>query len=207
MDGKFNINNTYYTGEVYEWNLPTGVYCPFANECKVLFNRVTQKFIARRGQYKSYASLAERVRNRRWDNFDFVSKGGKPKIPKQCKALRIHGSGDFFSQAYFDLWLTIARENPYIEMWAFTKSIPYWINRLNEIPNNLILTASYGGKEDRLIAQHNLKNVIVYSAITEVPIERPIDNNDDYARIPDINFALLDNIKMSKKRYLYFENE
>jgi hypothetical protein len=32
-----------------------------------------------------------------------------------------------------------------------------------------------------------------------VPKERPIDNNDDWARKPNINFALLDNMKVSKK--------
>jgi hypothetical protein len=27
----------------------------------------------------------------------------------------------------------------------------------------------------------------------------PVDRNNDYARMPDINFALLDNMKNSKK--------
>lgn len=97
------------------------------------------------------------------------------------------------------MWLSIAKENPHIEMWAYTKSLKYWIKRINEIPYNLILTASYGGKDDALINEYDLKNVVVYKSINDVPINRPIDNNDDYARTPKINFALLDNIKNNKK--------
>jgi hypothetical protein len=84
-------------------------------------------------------------------------------------------------------------------MWAYTKSLNYWINRINDIPNNLILTASYGGSLDFLIEKYNLKNVKVYNNMADVPIDRPIDKNDDYARIPNINFALLDNMKYNKK--------
>jgi hypothetical protein len=69
------------------------------------------------------------------------------------------------------------------------------------------MTASYGGKQDDLIEKHNLKNVKVYKHISEVPEDRPIDNNDDWARIPGINFALLDNMKVSKKKSVDEYNE
>jgi hypothetical protein len=97
------------------------------------------------------------------------------------------------------MWLQLARDNPGIEMWAYTKSLGYWVKRLFDIPNNLVLTASYGGKQDDLIEKYHLKNVIVYNDINFVAKDRPIDNNDDWARKPFINFALLDNIKFSKK--------
>jgi hypothetical protein len=97
------------------------------------------------------------------------------------------------------MWLQLARDNPGIEMWAYTKSLGYWVKRLFDIPNNLVLTASYGGKQDDLIQKYYLKNVMVYNDIDLVAKDRPIDNNDDWARKPFINFALLDNIKFSKK--------
>jgi hypothetical protein len=50
----------YYTGEVYEWNLPTGTTCPFALECKVTVNRSTGKFDIDKGLYRCYAASAER---------------------------------------------------------------------------------------------------------------------------------------------------
>lgn len=200
--GKFIKNKKYYTGIVYEWNLPTGSTCPFALECKVTVDRITGKFDIKRGQYKCYAASPERfpaVREHRWKNFEYVKNGGMPIIPPDCKSIRIHSAGDFFNQGYFDMWLQVAKENPEIEMWAYTKSLQYWVNRINEIPDNLVLTASYGGRQDDLIEQYNLKNVKVYESQSLVPSERPIDNNDDWARKPNINFALLDNMKVSKK--------
>jgi hypothetical protein len=200
--GKFVKNKKYYTDVVYEWNLPTGSTCPFALECKVTVDRVSGKFDVKKGQYRCYAASPERfpaVREHRWRNFELVKSGGIPEIPADCKAIRIHAAGDFFNQEYFDMWLKLAIDNPNIEMWAYTKSLQYWVNRLGDIPKNFVLTASYGGRQDNLIEQHNLKNVIVYPSQSLVPTERPIDTNDDWARKPEINFALLDNMKVSKK--------
>jgi hypothetical protein len=198
---KFVINKRYYSGTVYEWNLPTGTTCPFALECKVTVDRHTGKFDVYRGAYKCYAASPERfpgVREHRWKNFEYARAGNKIEIPKNCNAIRIHASGDFFNQRYFDDWILLAKENPGVEMWAYTKSIRYWVNRLQEIPSNLILTASYGGREDHLIESYNLKNVKVYEFKEQVPKDRPVDTNDDCARKPFLNFALLDNLKNKK---------
>ena len=195
---KFIRNTKYYTGVVYEWNLPAGTTCPFAVGCKTVVNRETGKFSINCGDYRCYAASAERfpgVREHRWRNYEFVKAGGIPTIPDKCKALRIHMSGDFFNQAYFDMWLKLAENHPDVEMWAFTKSIRYWVKRINQIPKNLTLTASYGGKDDRLISEYGLKNVIVYSDAESVPDDRQIDTNDDWARVPNQNFALLDNFR------------
>lgn len=201
MKHSFTRNTKYYRGVVYEWNLPTGYTCPFAFECKVKVDRLTGKMDAYKGEYRCYAASAERfpgVRDSRWANYEYVASGYTPILPEGCLAVRIHASGDFFNQDYFDLWLRIASENKKVEFWAYTKSIKYWVKRLGAIPDNLILTASYGGKDDELIDKHNLKNVIVYKSYDEVPSTRPIDTNDDYARMRYQNFALIDNFSKSK---------
>jgi hypothetical protein len=201
---KFVKNTRYYTGIVYEWNLPTGTTCPFAMECKVTVDRTTGKFDVNKGQYRCYAASPERfpgVREHRWKNFEYAKSGGLPILPKDAKAVRIHAAGDFFNQAYFDAWIKVAEGNPAVEIWAYTKSLRYWVNRLAHIPKNFILTASYGGREDHLIEAHQLKNVKVYSRAVDVPSDRPIDTNDDWARIPAQNFALLDNFKVGKKSH------
>jgi len=201
-EGKFTVNKKYYRGVVYEWNLPTGSSCPCAKECKVTVDRDTGKFDIAKGQYRCYAAGPERfpgVREYRWRNFDFAKKGGKPKIPEACKAIRIHAAGDFFNQKYFDTWLEVAAENPSVEMWAYTKSLSYWTRRIDQIPANLTLTASYGGTQDHLIDEYGLKNVKVYACVSDVPQDRPIDHNDDFARHPGVNFALIDNYSKPKK--------
>jgi hypothetical protein len=201
--GKFIRNKKYYTGEVYEWNLPTGITCPFANECKVTVDRATGKFDIKKGYFRCYAASSERfpaVREHRWKNFEYVKGGGVPQLPKDCKNVRIHASGDFYSQQYFDMWLQVAIDNPNINFWAFTKSINYWIVNIDKIPDNFVLTASYGGYHDCYIEQFGLKNCKVYTNISEVPENMPIDTNDDWARKSNISFALLDNNKISKKK-------
>ena len=195
MKGVFIKNERYYRGVVYEWNLPTGSTCPFSEQCTVTVNRATGKFKAVNGKYKCYAAAPERfpaVREHRHGNFDYTRQGGVPIIPKGCKAVRIHAAGDFYNQAYFDTWLAVAKNNPSVEFWAYTKSIQYWVNRINDIPNNLILTASYGGRQDALIEQYKLKNVKVFTMIHQIPKDLQIDTNDDLARLRNVNFALLD---------------
>lgn len=202
MKHSFTRNTKYYRGVVYEWNLPTGYTCPFALECKVKVDRLSGKMDAHKGAYRCYAASAERfpgVRDSRWSNYEYVANGYAPIIPEAATAVRIHASGDFFNQDYFDLWLRIAAENKNVEFWAYTKSIKYWVKRLDAIPDNLVLTASYGGKNDDLIGEYRLKNVIVYKSYDEVPSTRPIDTNDDYARMRHQNFALVDNFYKTHK--------
>ena len=114
---------------------------------------------------------------------------------KDAKHVRIHASGDFFNQKYFDMWLKLCSDNPDVEFWAYTKSLTYWVARLGEIPANLVLTASYGGRNDELIERHNLKYALV---VTESDGKMPIDTNDDEARKPNVNFYLVDNHKKKK---------
>lgn len=201
---KFVRKNGYYRGIVHEFNLPTGHTCPFAETCLVKVNKETGKFTNKSTDYFCYASKPERfpaVRNHRWENLEAVRGKEVFTLPSKIKHLRIHASGDFFSQSYFDAWLETAYRNPDVEIWAYTKSLKFWVKRVNDIPKNFILTASYGGRTDELINLYGLKNVKVVKSVEEAKaMNRPIDVNDDYARIPHINFALLDNTIVGKQK-------
>lgn len=202
---KFQRKMTFYPKEivpVYEFNLPAGHSCPFAKDCKVMVDRQTGKFNIIGKKYRCYASSAERfpgVRKSRWCNFEAMLNNEPIEIPKKAKYIRIHSSGDFFSQEYFDKWLDVCRANPDVRFWAFTKSIGFWVRRLDQIPSNLVLQASKGGKQDHLIEKYNLKYAEVFSDIKDVPKGMPIDTDDKYAMSGNQSFALLDNFKYSKK--------
>ena len=71
---------------------------------------------------------------------------------------------------------------------AFTKSLRFWVKRINDIPDNLILTASYGGFDDHMIKEYNLKSAMVVASHNK---EEEIDTNDDLARIKGISFFLI----------------
>ncbi len=199
---KFQKRKTFYPFPVYEFNLPAGHSCPFAKDCKIKVDRDTGKFETIGSKFRCYAASAERfpaVRESRWHNFDCIVRGDKIEIPKGATHVRIHGSGDFFSQDYFDQWLEVCRENPDVKFWAFTKSIRFWVNRLGKIPENLTLQASKGSYQDDLIEEYKLKFAEVFTDIADVPEGMPIDTDDSHAMGGDESFALLDNYKYSKR--------
>ena len=67
--------------------------------------------------------------------------------------VRIGVDGDFFNQAYFNAWVQVARLRPDVTFYAYTKSLNFLEHALKYggIPDNLKLTASYGGNYDHMI--------------------------------------------------------
>jgi len=114
-------------------------------------------------------------------------------LPKKATTIRIHVSGDFYSQAYFDAWVKVAKARPSVRFYAYTKSLNYWVKRLGSIPDNLVLTASVGGKHDRLIHKHRLRFAKIVFSEAEAEAEGlKIDHDDKLAADPDFGpFALL----------------
>jgi len=192
----FVRRTTYYTGVVYEWNLPTGWTCPQAKTCLVYVDRATGKQDNRSQDYRCYAAAAERfpsAREARWRNFVVTRSGPLPELPRGATAVRIHASGDFYSQGYFDQWLAYADDHPGVRFWAFTKSIGFWVRRLDEVPNNLVLTASLGGWQDSMAHAYHLRHARVVASREEAARwGLDIDTNDDLAREHGPSFALLD---------------
>ena len=106
--------------------------------------------------------------------------------------VRIHVSGDFYSQSYFDAWCKVARARPDMTFYAYTKSLRFWVARLDEIPPNLILTASAGGRYDALILEHGLRYArVVFSEDEAVKAGLELDHDDSHAQKHGPNFALL----------------
>jgi hypothetical protein len=200
---KFVKKKTFYPFPVFEFNLPAGHTCPFARDCKIKVDRITGKFERIGTGFRCYAASAERfpaVRESRWENYEDMLAGKDIIIPKEATHVRIHSSGDFFSQEYFDKWLDTCRKNSNVTFWAFTKSIQFWVNRLGQIPSNLTLQASRGSIQDELIDKHNLKFAQVFmDKDLAIKSGLPIDTNDYHAMNGTQSFALLDNFKYSKK--------
>ena len=188
------------------FSLPAGYTCPSALNCLSFANRATGKIKdGIETQFRCYAASGESlfavVRKSRWHNFETLR--GKTieqmvgiinlSIPrKNTTHVRIHASGDFFTQDYFDAWLKVARINPALTFYAYTKQLPLWIARKGQIPNNLHLVASRGGVHDKLIGQHRLRSVrVVYTEKQAERLNIPIDHDDSHAWKTKRNFALL----------------
>lgn len=198
-------------------SLPAGYSCPAASDCKSLATRHGQEFktgkkIQDFGKFRCYSASAEvqyeQVREIRWKNYDLLLKcrNDKQKMAELIEdslnyfqihngvfgVFRIHADGDFFTQTYFDAWLEVIKKFPKVNFYAYTKSLPFWIRRKSEIPANLNLIASWGGKFDEMIDQHNLRNAIVVDSVDDaVKLKRRIDIDDSLAYGTTDNFALL----------------
>ena len=116
-------------------------------------------------------------------------------MPKNTGIVRIHVAGDFFNEEYFKAWMMVATLCPDRLFYAYTKSLKYWIDNQDLIPDNLIITASRGGRLDHLIDEHNLREADdLYSELSAQIKKLIIDHDDSHAARPSLknnSFALL----------------
>jgi hypothetical protein len=79
------------------------------------------------------------------------------------KHIRIHDSGDFFSDDYLLAWLRVIRVTPWATFYAYTKEVSRF-KRLVESdpPANFKWIYSLGGREDHLIDRENDRHADVF---------------------------------------------
>lgn len=191
--------------KVYAFSLPAGHSCPGAKICKTKADRITGKITD--GPYQKYRCFAAsdeakspQARRARWHNMDLLTPLDEAEmtelimvsLPKDLGVCRIHVSGDFFNEKYFRAWCNVARLHPDKLFYAYTQSLRYWVDKADDIPDNLNLTASGGGWTDHLIGQHNLKNsTVVFHPEEAESLSLEIDHDDSHALFGKESFALL----------------
>ena len=190
--------------KVYTFSLPSGYSCPFALDCFSKAHKDTGKISDNlTTEYRCFAASMEsrrvNTRKQRWHNFDLLKHQDLEtmidliidSLPNDATIIRVHVGGDFFNERYFQAWAMVARLNPNKIFYAYTKSIPYWINNIDLIPHNFILNASYGGRMDSLIDQYNLKSaIVVFSEQQAIDKGLEIDDDERHAIIGTASFAL-----------------
>jgi hypothetical protein len=67
------------------------------------------------------------------------------------QAVRIHDSGDFFSEAYYNEWVNLAWDFPEILFYAYTKEVALTKSLEHTFPSNLLICYSMGGRQDHLL--------------------------------------------------------
>lgn len=203
---KFGIGNKKLAKNIATFSLPVGFSCPMAKDCLTFVNRDNGKITDGKTQkFRCFAAHAEAcypaVRKSRWNNFEALQSCKtadnmalliQSSLPEKQNTIRINTAGDFFNQAYFDAWLMVAKSNPNKLFYAYTKSIPFYLKRQNEIPENFKITCSFGGKKDDLIKKHNLVSAKVFKSESEASkANLKVDNDDSLARKADKCFALV----------------
>lgn len=203
----FGQGNAKLSKSISTFSLPAGHSCPGAHECLTRADPDTGKLSdGRHTTYRCFAASQEavftNVRAARWANMQLLNKARtedamtqllNQSLPKMAFAVRIHVSGDFFNQAYFDAWAAVARLRPFTRFYAYTKSLQYWVARFNDIPANLRLVASRGGKFDHLIGEFELPEAVVYFHPEDAAAAGVlVDHDDSLAMDPTVKkFGLL----------------
>ncbi len=190
--------------KAYVWNIPAGYNCPGAGDCLSRAHRTTGKikdgpetlwrcFAASiEGMYPATRALV-------WSNHSATYSLTAPAlvraleaaIPEDAVLIRVHTHGDMRDVRYLLAWLLVARRNPHIRFYAYTKSIHMLNGRT--IPWNFPFTVSKGGKYDHLIPVCGLKQaVVVESEKHAARLGLPVDTTDYHAAtVANKDFALI----------------
>ena len=218
---KFGVGgNAKLDKNIATFSLLSGYSCPGADKCytKVITDSDGKKKIedGKNQEFRCFSAsqevLYKNVYNNRSHNYNIILNIVKDKnltyelkvikiydllvisLPQLNKwdILRLHVGGDIFCLEYFDALIMLANAFPSKLFYAYTKSIHLWVKRLDKIPNNFVLTASYGGKYDYLIDEYKLKSVKVVMSIEDAEMwNLEIDHDDSHAYSGKDNFALL----------------
>jgi len=159
---------------IYSFGLPAISTCPNAGACK-------EGCYGTRGHY-----LFKNVREHRERNYSLsMSNEFERVICSEVQYLdgvyrnlmiRIHDTGDFYSKEYANKWIEIAKANPEVIFYAYTKMIKMF--RELVLPENFRIIQSFGGKEDKHI-ERNRAHAIVIPNEEELPAGYTIANDDD----------------------------
>lgn len=154
------------------FNLPAGKTCPGALYCKsfAVVGADGKRHIqdTKETQFRCFAASSEvqydAAFNNRANNLQSIVEYLSVSVQhaadnlnvalqhfktRNTALVRIHESGDFFSPEYLQAWILVAQMNPNLKFYCYSKSLEFFVN--TELPENFFMTASYGGKFDRLI--------------------------------------------------------
>ena len=188
------------------FSLPSGWTCPAAKECLSKADRQTGKITdGKETQFRCFQASSEAIypslRKMVWHNFDLIkNKIGDgidavadlicDSLPKKFDILRVHVGGDYFNRNYFLAWCLVAQRNPEKIFYSYSKSLAILAGIPK--PDNLVLTASRGGKYDDLIERLDWKEArVVYSEQEAADLGLEIDHDDTHAAFGKKDFALL----------------
>ena len=193
--------------KVYSISLLSGFSCSFANECQTyaIENKITKKrkvLDGKNAKLRCFSAIQEsqydNTYNQRKHNLDSILEIRKDvekitslimdSLPKNADYIRVHVGGDFVTSEYMLAWFNVARMNPTIKFYAYTKAIGWMQNNEDMRPKNFRMIASYGSKEDHLITKETISaNVVFHPSETKLPI----DHNEFYAINDKGSFSLL----------------
>lgn len=130
--------------------------CPMADECV--------KFCyAKKGAYiwgNVKPAFEKRYELTKTD--DFISAMNAEIQSKKPDYVRVHDSGDYYSKAYLDKWIKIAKQNPNVRFYSYTNMIEMILN--TSLPDNYDIIFSDSGKQKHLINPIKHRHTKIFSS-------------------------------------------
>jgi hypothetical protein len=162
---------------IVTFNLPPLKTCPRAGACKAFcYGQV--------GNY-CFTNMKDHMQRNfelsKSNNFvDLVLKDLANLRKKHKKIyVRLHDVGDFYTATYAAKWATIARAFPDIVFYAYSKS--WKMLESVDLPGNIVILPSLGGKDDKLIGYRS--HVAVRPVGTDVPKRYVNGSKDDLVNL------------------------
>ena len=209
---KFSKGNKKLSKDTLVYSHPAGITCPGANSCKAFVTLKDDKRILNRGSESLFTCFAAgeelrypNVYNARRYNYEVIKSYvlnsdliGLTELinwniqinKKNISKVRIHESGDFDNLLYLQAWLNVAKLNPGIKFYCYSKSLNLFLEVL--LPNNFYMVASYGGRYDHLIdlGYFPKYSKVVFSENEAIRLGLQIDKDDSLC-FENKPFALL----------------
>jgi hypothetical protein len=137
----FQTNSKLKKDNIYKFSLPAFSTCPAAADCL--------SWCYMRKVYILRGVVCRNAHNR---NYELSKKAVFPSVAihelesrPYIKRLRLHDSGDFYSQGYINRWERVCRAVPSVFFYFYTKSLHLNFKRLRLL-NNVKMIQSEGGK-------------------------------------------------------------
>jgi hypothetical protein len=113
------------------------------------------------GQWREVPGLPDTSHLSHWVN-GWITNGGQ--------AVRIHDSGDFFSEYYYRQWINLAWEYQDILFYAYTKEVRLTEHLKTTVkwPDNLLTIYSMGGKQDHLVDKDTMRHADVFPDLESI---------------------------------------
>jgi len=110
---------------------------------------------AQNGRFGKAVSKARELRYYFSKKPEFVETISKEIKQSRCEFVRVHESGEFYSQNYIDSWVKIAEENSDRKFYAYTKRLKHFdFSKLTTLDNFVVIDSfkfgglNYGKLED-----------------------------------------------------------
>lgn len=156
---------------IYNWTLPAFAVkltngknfnvCPNAGACASFCYARNGTYLFRNVKGRHIANLEYILSDPQgWFN-QMLDEVSKPRM--KGKHIRIHDSGDFFSEDYLKMWLAIARLTPDVNFYCYTKEVSMFKRVVEpDCPSNFRYLYSMGGKEDHLVDKERDRHADVF---------------------------------------------